>query len=303
MEIYQLQSFVAVAEEGFLTRAAKRLCLTQPAVSMQLKTLEDELGVRLFDRTNYGMKITREGSRLLTRARKVLAAVNEFEDLARSFRRDVSGTARIGLCTDLAFLRVVELTTRMHQDFPGIELHILQSMSETVLEQVRSGEMEGGFRFGELPALRDVGGIKLAEFQLLVVGPTAWKVRLDSAPDWNALMEFPWIWLISSCPYCRIAEHKLHSMGLPSKPPEATIVDHEDAITAFVAAGKGISLMREDEARDAEKQGKLVVWEKDSLSTQVNFIYKKKRVDSPINQALIECVNHVWQHTACCSDC
>ncbi len=299
MELYQLQSFIAVAEEGYLTKAAKRLCVTQPAVSMQLKTLEDELGVRLFDRTNSGMKLTREGGRLLARARKVLGVMAEFEELARSLRREVSGVARIGLCTDLEFLRVMGLSTLMKAEFPGIELHILQSTSGVVLDHVRSGEMEGGFRFGRPPQQRDVGCIKLAEFDLLVVGPAAWAERLRMAENWNALMGFPWIWLVQDCPYCRIAESKLTSMGLPSKPEEAMTVDNEDVVAAFTAAGKGISFMREDEARAASREGKIVIWEKDSLSTQVNFLYKKKRAASPVVRALCQCVQKVWQLADC----
>lgn len=271
------------------------MCVTQPAVSMQLKTLEDELGVKLFERTNTGMKLTREGSRLLTKARKVVGAVNDFSDLARSLRREASGVARIGLCTDTKFLRIMDLTTRMKEDFPGVEVHLLQSMSETVLSQVRSGDMEGGFRFGDPPIQRDVDSIKLAQFNLVVVGPADWAGRLHMAETWNTLMDFPWIWLIQECPYCRIAENKLLSVGLPHKPPEATIVDHEDVISAFVEAGKGISLMREDEARLASKEGKVVIWDKDSLSTQVNFIYKKKRAASPVIRALIQSVRQVWQ--------
>ena len=72
MEIYQLKTFVAVAAEGNLTRAADRVFTSPPAVSAQLKALEDELGVRLFDRNSRGMSLTSAGEQLLHEAQRDL---------------------------------------------------------------------------------------------------------------------------------------------------------------------------------------------------------------------------------------
>ena len=68
MELYQLRSFVAVAEAGHLTRAADRLHISQPAVSAQIKALEEELEVELFQRRSSGMALTAAGKRLLGEA-------------------------------------------------------------------------------------------------------------------------------------------------------------------------------------------------------------------------------------------
>src|ERR1700694_4251319 len=74
MELYQLRSFVAVAAAGRLPRAAEKRHVSQPAVSAQIKALEDELEVALFGRTPSGMELTFAGQRLLADAQKVLAA-------------------------------------------------------------------------------------------------------------------------------------------------------------------------------------------------------------------------------------
>ena len=71
----QLESFIAVAEEGTVHRAARRLHLTQPPVTRHIQSLEDELGVSLFDRTARGMALRPEGSTLLAHAKEILAAV------------------------------------------------------------------------------------------------------------------------------------------------------------------------------------------------------------------------------------
>ncbi len=76
MSLEQIESFVAVAEEGAVVRAAQRLHISQPPLTRRLQALEHELGVRLFERMPRGMRLTDEGQRLLPRARRILAEVS-----------------------------------------------------------------------------------------------------------------------------------------------------------------------------------------------------------------------------------
>ena len=99
MSLCQLEYFVAVAEEGHLTRAAKRLHISQPPLSRQIRGLEEELGARLFERTPRGMVLLPTGARFLEHARRVLAAV---ADARRSITE--SETER-KFCDTLAMVR------------------------------------------------------------------------------------------------------------------------------------------------------------------------------------------------------
>jgi len=109
MELYQLRTFAAVAEEGHLTRAAERLHVSQPAVSGQIKALEQELGLRLFDRSASGMLLTVAGRELLGHAQRVLTAAEELKQSARRLTGEIAGVLRLGTVSNPAAIRLGDL--------------------------------------------------------------------------------------------------------------------------------------------------------------------------------------------------
>jgi LysR family nitrogen assimilation transcriptional regulator len=94
MSLQQIESLVAVAETGSVTEAALRLRIAQPAVSRQIRRLEDELGVRLFGRGRRGMELTDAGHRAVDRARAVLRAVESLRDTETNTARDERSPTR-----------------------------------------------------------------------------------------------------------------------------------------------------------------------------------------------------------------
>mgnify|MGYP000857569295 CR=1 FL=1 len=96
MDIYQLRTFVTVAREGSITRAATLLHLSQPAVSAHIKAMEDALELSLFERTPRGMSLTPEGQRLLSKAQQTLAAHEDLMAEAARSKGELSGKLRLG---------------------------------------------------------------------------------------------------------------------------------------------------------------------------------------------------------------
>lgn len=129
MELYQLKSFLTIAHEKNLTRAAETLHLSQSALSSQIKLLEEELGVPLFSRTSRGMVITDQGRILMTHAQDVLEAAGQLQQRAEAMSRGITATISIGLNTDPGFLRISATNQRLnllHKD-TNVIFHLCQS--------------------------------------------------------------------------------------------------------------------------------------------------------------------------------
>ncbi|HWZ71514.1 MAG TPA: LysR family transcriptional regulator, partial [Casimicrobiaceae bacterium] len=139
MELNHLQSFIAVAKLGHLTRAAETLHLSQPALSGQIKALEENLGVTLFERSSSGMSLTTSGRRLLEDAQRVIEAVQQLNHAAQRLRGLTTGTIKIGTVLDPSILQVGELLSLAFERHPQLELELHQVLSSEALVGVRNG--------------------------------------------------------------------------------------------------------------------------------------------------------------------
>ncbi len=186
MELYQLRSFAAVAEAGHLTRAAEQLHVSQPAVSAQIKALEDELGVALFDRVSSGMVLTSAGRRLLPEARKVMSAAQTLRIRARGLAHAVAGRVRVGSVSDPEFTRVGDFLANALDAHPLLEIEVHHEVSGTAFAKVREGTLDASFYYCSL-VHADIVGIPLVEFAYRIVAPAAWRDAIVTAgthPEW-----------------------------------------------------------------------------------------------------------------------
>ena len=191
MEIYQLRTFLTVARLAHLTRAAERLNLTQPAVSKQIKALENELGVQLFERTSSGMSLTKSGQLLLPQAEKTLIDALELLNTAKKMRGEIAGTMRLGTIIDPEFLRLGSILGQLLQFYPMVDVKLTHGISGWVLEQVKSGAVDAGFYLGAQTE-PGIDSIELCTLTYLVVAPPAWADAVRKA-DWRAIACLPWI--------------------------------------------------------------------------------------------------------------
>ena len=144
MELRHLRYFTAVADTLNFHRAAEILHLAQPALSSQIKTLEDELGVQLFTRTTRSVALTHAGRVFLEEARTVLAAANQAENRARHADLGLVGTLRVGIIAPTANAWLAKILREFHQKFPGVKLSLFDLTSTEQIHRLRSGELDVG---------------------------------------------------------------------------------------------------------------------------------------------------------------
>jgi DNA-binding transcriptional LysR family regulator len=135
-----LRSFAAAAEAGSLTRAAERLNLSQPTISLQLKRLEERLGRSLMERSPQSLSLTAEGEVLLSYARRILALVDEA--VSRVAEPSAAGLVRLGAPEDFATAHLSGVLARFAHTHPGIALEVTTDLTLNLIERFRSGEFD-----------------------------------------------------------------------------------------------------------------------------------------------------------------
>lgn len=134
-----LRSFVAIADCASLTAAAGRLNRTQSAVSVQLRKLEEDLGVPLFERTARGMALNEAGERLLPRARSILT---ELRQAGALFQTPLTGRLRIGIPDDFEEAILEEALTAFARRHPGVDVMAKSGCTSTYPEAIRTGALD-----------------------------------------------------------------------------------------------------------------------------------------------------------------
>ena len=290
MDLIQLRAFVTVAREGNLTRAAERLHLTQPAVSLQVKSLQQSLGLTLFQRSPTGMRLTSEGSKLLPLAEKVLQGSNELIQAAHSLTSTLSGSLAIGTILDPEFTRLGAFLKRLVEAHPQISTRLQHGMSGWVQQQIRSGHLDVGYYLGEPD--RSCHAITLTTFNYSVLAPQGWKQRV-LGKDWGELAQLPWIWAPPESVHHRLLSKVFATYQV--EPTRVALVDQEASMLDLVKSGVGLSLVRDSTAlREAHAHG-LVIADRVSVTTDLSFIcLAQRRKEIPISTAFSLMLS-LWQ--------
>lgn len=142
MELRQLLYFATVAQKLNFSRAADELHVTQPALSQQIRVLETELGVRLFDRVGGKVSLTKAGEALLPHATRILAAVEAAEQAVDELGTLSRGTASLGAPPTVSSNRLPALLARFRRQYPGLEVTLREAGTEALLKLIEGGQLD-----------------------------------------------------------------------------------------------------------------------------------------------------------------
>ncbi len=291
MELHQLRSFAEVAATGHITRAAERLHLSQPAVSGHIKTLEEELGVALFDRTGSGVSLTRAGKLLLEDAGRVLDAARGLHHRARALSGKLDARLRIGTIFEPGALRLGELLAAMRDQYPLIDVDLQLSVSGVAFERLKNNDLDAAFTLGEAAdaALRT---LVLQPMRCRVVGPRDWRERVT---DWKSLAQQPWIATPPQGTVYRMIHRLLGAHGLA--PATLIETDQESTMRSLVAAGVGMTLVREELAVAMRDANEAFVWDGATVDSTLCLVYLHEREEDPEIKVLVHAIRKVWRLT------
>lgn len=262
-----------------MTRASDVLHLSQPAVSAHIKTMEERLGLSLFERTPRGMSLTADGQRLLAKAEQTLAAHQELMAEATRSNSELVGRLRVGAGSNSNNEAIGRLLTVMSERQPAVEVALKHGTSQEILAGIRNGSLDAGFYNDPREPEADLTAIDVSQFRVFLVAAHG-AVELAKRTDWPYLAELPWVYPASSACCGRTAEELFKAKRI--RPKRIVSVDRQDMSRTLIASGIGIGLLHADTAKEAEARGEVdLLFEADTV-VHIFFAHLASRERDPL---------------------
>ncbi len=254
MELRQVEYVLAVIEHGGFTRAAEALHVAQPTLSHGIRTLEQELGVDLFDRVGRGVRLSAAGRAFAPAARRARQDLAAARDAARDVAGLEAGELSIMALPTLVVDPLVAWVGAMRAAHPGVQVRIVEAEEATAVPTaVRDGLVDLG-----LAELDDVGPPLVTEVavdqELLVIAPPG--ADLGATVTLSRLASLPVVATPAGTSTRRLLDRALE--GVDATPTLAVEVEQREAILPLVLAGAGVSVVPPRIAEQARRAGAVV---------------------------------------------
>jgi DNA-binding transcriptional LysR family regulator len=254
MELRRLETFVAVAELRHFARAADRCNLSQPAVSHQIRLLEEELGTRLLNRAGRRVTLTVAGELFLEDARRILAAVDRARERVRGIASGTVGRVRLGATETAGLYRLPSLLETYRRAHPRFALQFTIAPELEVLEKVAANDLDMAVMDGK-PALGELRARRLAHDDLVIVSApngAGGTPRLKPA----ALREHAWILREDGSDSRRQLDAWFRRHHFT--PDRAITLRGPDAVKRAISAGLGVGMLPRVAVEEELRSGRLV---------------------------------------------
>src|SRR5262245_12160102 len=193
MDFRRVRTFIAVAEHGTVSKAALQLRIAQPALSRQINGLEEELGVRLFDRIRRRLVLTSEGERLLAECRNIMRAVDSLGERAQSLRRADAGLLKVGATPQMIEGVFSTFLHRFAERYPNVQIQLSEAVGAEPLAKLERGELHLAINY--LQAVQEkgeeLGRFPLPPLDFLAVGHESLRLGTDGSIEISNLAAHP----------------------------------------------------------------------------------------------------------------
>ena len=285
----RLQVFHAVAKHLSFTKAAETLFMTQPAVTFQVRQLEEYFNTRLFDRTHNRISLTEAGARVYEYADKIFELYGEMENAVREMTGEISGSLTIGASTTIAEYMLPALLGDFRAKYPEVSIHLKVSNTDGIVSMVENNTIDLGVV--EAPVSnKNLVVDECRRDNLVAIVPPKHPKADQSKITMDELLEYPFI--------CReegsgtrevIAEYMNNTENCHACMKVAMELGSPEAVKGAVEAGMGISVVSKATIQKELRLGTLVAIELDPpLDRPFSFVHQKQKFRVRVMEELLE---------------
>ena len=244
MDFRQLRYALSVSKERSFTGAAKRLNISQSAVSEQVKLLEEEIGFELFHRTSRGIESTDRGRTFLYESERVMGDLLSLTDTARRLRGALSDTLTIGMGSGMAQIFIPRLFADLKGDLPGVRLEIMTAPTKNIFNELHEERIDAGIAIESNPDRLPAGLIfdRLVDAEMaLITHPKHALARSKQPIDIGRLVAEPFIMSELTVGYGQVVFSLFTDLGI--RPNILAVVDNIETMKMIVQAEGGIAIV------------------------------------------------------------
>ena len=289
LTLKQLRYFDALARHGHFGRAADACAISQPALSMQIKELEESLGTMLFERSARQVQLTNFGEEFVQRVRDILRSVDELGDLARAAQDRLVGRLRIGVIPTIAPYLLPTIIRNLTQIHTGLDLHVRETLTEKLLRELTEGRLDAAIVALPVsePSLTEVALFE-EDFVLVRSGEDEGK----PVPDSKSLCEMKLLLLEEG--HC-FRDQALSFCNIQSALPRESLDGSSlSTLVQMVSAGMGVTLIPEMAVAVETRSAPVSIarFKRPQPSRTIGMIWRKT---SPLAKQLLEISDVVRQ--------
>jgi len=244
LDFRQLRYALSVSKERSFTGAAKRLNISQSAVSEQVKLLEEEIGFELFHRTSRGIESTDRGRTFLYESERVMGDLLSLTDTARRLRGALSDTLMIGMGSGMAQIFIPRMFADLERDLPGVRLEIMTAPTKNIFNELHEERIDAGIAIESNPDRLPAGLIfdRLVDAEMaLITHPKHALARSKQPIDIGRLVAEPFIMSELTVGYGQVVFSLFTDLGI--RPNILAVVDNIETMKMIVQAEGGIAIV------------------------------------------------------------
>jgi len=274
----RLQVFHTVAKLLSFTKAADTLHMTQPAVTFQVRQLEDSFNTRLFDRTHNRISLTMVGRQVFEYTEKILGLYAEMDKSVRELTGEISGVLLLGASTTIAEYMLPPILGSFREKYPSLTVRLTVANSETVVHQIENNDIDLGVIEGPIGNKKLMVDVCKHDELVLIVAPNH-PLSGKKTANIKELLNYPYILREEGSGTREIITEELAAGGLDPNELEVIMeLGSPEAIKGAVESGVGISILSRASIEKELRLGTLVAIKlKPTLKRDFSFVYQKQK--------------------------